>query len=594
MTLSSRRASSAGRPVHEVPAAVALALVGLVVGGGCGAPERPPVPFRPEPVPYADTLPVEQPEPRGDEEVAELIHATIRDAAEPFGLRGEQEALNIDRYDDVVNSAWFEHRNDRRPLTPEEVARGPTTGNGPDTSRTLNVVEGKSGGYTPGFTVEDARGDRYLFKFDAAEYLHLGSAAGVISNRLFWAAGWHVPEDYIVVFDPARLEIGEDAEVETAAGTRPLTREHIQEVLDHTRPLPDGRYIALASKFLEGEPLGPFMFHGIWDDDPNDYYHHEYRRDLRGMSVVSAWLNHFDMRFANTLDMYVEPGYVKHHLIDFGSTLGSSAGRFSYTPRTGREHRAELWTILARMVTLGVYTKGWEFESFEVEHPSIGFIPTDTYDPEGWRPGWPNKAFNFRTDRDGYWGAKLVASFSDEQIRAAVGEGHLPPEAAATLERILIFRRDRTVKYWFGRVTPVENFRVAEAGGRTATDNEPRADEAAGEGEAPAFTLEFEDLGIKSNAFAASGTRYVWNFSHAALGRFGQGVAPASEGARQRLVIGWTPKEGAGRRVAERGEEHDRVVVLTLRAAREGAENRAAKVYFVWDGERYRVAALEH
>lgn len=582
------------RRLQRVVTSTALAVAGLLVGGGCASSGRPPLPLRPEPIPYGDTLPVEPPEARGEGEIAELFHATIRDAAQPFGLRGEQEALNIDRYDDVVNSAWFEHRNDRRRLTPEEVARGPTRGTGPDTSRILKVVEGKTQGFTPGFTVEDARGDRYLFKFDAAEYLHLGSAAGVISNRLFWAAGWHVPEDYIVVFDTARLEVAEDAELETAAGTRPLTREHVQEILDHTRPLPGGRYIALASKFLDGEPLGPFMFHETRDDDANDYYHHEYRRDLRGLSVVSAWLNHFDMRFANTLDMYVEPGYVKHYLIDFGSTLGSSAGRHPYTPRTGREHRVELWPILARTATLGVYTKGWEFQSFEVEHPSIGYIPTDSYDPKGWRTGWPNKAFSFRTDRDGYWGAKLVASFTDEQIRAAIGEGHLPPEAAAALEKILIFRRDRTVRYWFGRVTPVEDFRVVEAEELVAPDRQPSADGPTSEDEAPAFTLEFEDLGIASGAFPASGTRYIWKFAHEGLGRSGQGVAPASEGAGQRLVIGWTANEGAGRTKVDWDEEQGRVAVLTLTAEREGAERRPAKVYFLWDGEGYRVAGLEH
>ena len=41
------------------------------------------------------------------------------------------------------------------------------------------------------------------------------------------------------------------------------------------------------------------------------------------------------------------------------------------------------------------------------------------------------------TDRDAYWGAKLVTSFSDAQIAAIVAEAHLPVAEAAYLTRAL-------------------------------------------------------------------------------------------------------------------------------------------------------------
>ncbi|NIW47138.1 MAG: hypothetical protein GWN30_21030, partial [Gammaproteobacteria bacterium] len=59
---------------------------------------------------------------------------------------------------------------------------------------------------------------------------------------------------------------------------------------------------------------------GIRDDDLNDVIPHQHRRELRGLRVVAAWLNHFDTKANNTLDVYVEDGYVRHYLIDFGST----------------------------------------------------------------------------------------------------------------------------------------------------------------------------------------------------------------------------------------------------------------------------------
>jgi hypothetical protein len=62
------------------------------------------------------------------------------------------------------------------------------------------------------------------------------------------------------------------------------------------------------------------------DDDPNDLIPHEHRRDLRGLRLISAWLNDNDIREGNTLDMYVEEDgrrFLKHYLIDAGSALGS-------------------------------------------------------------------------------------------------------------------------------------------------------------------------------------------------------------------------------------------------------------------------------
>jgi hypothetical protein len=59
---------------------------------------------------------------------------------------------------------------------------------------------------------------------------------------------------------------------------------------------PDGTYRALASKLLPGKPVGPFQYFGTRPDDPNDIFPHENRRELRGLRVFAAWLNHDDSR----------------------------------------------------------------------------------------------------------------------------------------------------------------------------------------------------------------------------------------------------------------------------------------------------------
>jgi hypothetical protein len=65
------------------------------------------------------------------------------------------------------------------------------------------------------------------------------------------------------------------------------------------------------------------------------------------------------------------------------------------------------------------------------------------------------------TDADAYWGAKLVASFSDAQIRAAIeAAGYEDPRAPAYLFEILRLRRDKVARYWFDQVAPLDFFQV--------------------------------------------------------------------------------------------------------------------------------------
>ena len=51
------------------------------------------------------------------------------------------------------------------------------------------------------------------------------------------------------------------------------------------------------------------------------------------------------------------------------------------------------------------------------------------------------------------WGARIVAGFSDETIRAAVAAAHYSdPRAAEYIVHTLIGRRDKLVSRWLGNV----------------------------------------------------------------------------------------------------------------------------------------------
>ena len=88
--------------------------------------------------------------------------------------------------------------------------------------------------------------------------------------------------------------------------------------------------------------LGNFQFFNTRSDDPNDIVPHEHRRDLRGLFVFAAWLNHNWILPTSTLDVLVVENdipFIRHLLIDFTSTLGSGFKR----PKTAREGNEPMW-----------------------------------------------------------------------------------------------------------------------------------------------------------------------------------------------------------------------------------------------------------
>ncbi len=249
-----------------------------------------------------------------------------------------------------------------------------------------------------------------------------------------------------------------------------------------------------------------------------------------------------------------------HCLIDFGSSLGS-AGIAPNAPRDGVEYDLDLGAISARLFSGGIYTASWEVYSHEPEHPSIGFYSTDLFDPGSWRSNYPNPAFQNRTIRDGYWGAKLVASFDEELIRAAVSAGRLSdPVAEETLVQAIIGRRHLTVEFWFSRVTPLEEPSVSGSPG--------------------APLLRFRDLAVAEGVVPASGRRYEMRFEFPAAGiEVEDVIAPQiSDGGAGELQLPPVPttsdfwQELRGRPVAER------LAKLEIRAIPQAGSPRPSSV----------------
>lgn len=403
------------------------------------------------------------------------------------GAVDERQADNVNALDEVPQSSWYGSRHHLNRLTAQEIAVGPGIAQ-PDTTGIWEIYAGKFEGGTAGFTIKDAKGDLYLLKFDSRGNNEMGSAAEVIATKILHAAGYNVPQNSIVYFDPKILVIGERAQVpDGAGGKRPMHADDLQAILQGITVQPNGLLRCVASKFLTGIPVGIFNYHGVRDDDPNDRVHHQHRRELRGLRVIGSWMNDADRRAANTLDMYVtdEYGrkYVKHYLIDMGSTFGSN-NLMPHLPKYGNEYVWDPGNVTKSILAGGFFRKPWE-DPLPMPHAELGYFENETFRAHKWVPTYPNPAFERCTGRDGYWGAKIVMSFTDEDIAICVAAGqYTNPEAAKELTRLLIERRDMIGTYWFDRVNPLDRFWVDREG------------------------LHFEDLAISGNLERASETVY--------------------------------------------------------------------------------------
>ena len=363
---------------------------------------------------------------------------------------------------EVPDSAWFVNRHGRDRMGREELQRGPDGSRPPVPP--FSVVGAKTEGVTPGFRMRDATGRLFFVKGDPKTNPEMATAAEVIVGRFFHALGYNVPDNYILVTRRDELSVAKGAAM-TGAGGRPrsMTERDLDDVLARFPRYPDGDLRFLASSALAGQPLGPFKFEGVRSDDPNDIVPHQDRRDLRGLHVFAAWLNHTDAKAGNTLDTLVEENglrFIRHHLIDFGAALGSDSDR-PKDPRLGHETMllGGMDTV-RRALGFGVFPRDWELVDYETT-PAVGNLQAELFDPDEWTSNYPNPAFRDRLPDDEYWAATHVMAFTDDDIRAIVETGeYSDPGDAEYVTRMLIERRDEIGRKYFRKVLALDRFRV--------------------------------------------------------------------------------------------------------------------------------------
>jgi hypothetical protein len=379
-------------------------------------------------------------------------------------------ARNVNTIDEVPDSSWFTNRISRRPITADELAKGPNVDRPPAAER-WTIVDEKASGAKPGFTARDANGITWFVQFDDRDRYEASTGAVEVATKIFWALGYNQVETFLSTLDPARVDFDPKATVRRPSGARtPFTRNDLDVLLDRAQPDPKGIYRIVAGRRLDGEVLGGFRYAGTRPDDPNDIVPHEHRRELRALRVFGAWTNLTDLKAGNTLDTLVKENgrsIVKHYLQDVGSTFGTANGIHDWD--IGYEYFYQGSTTKKRFFSLGFALSPWQTVPY-TEYESIGKFEGDRFDPRTWKPQTPTTAYMEMRADDAFWAARRVIAFSDDLIRAAVHAGeYSDPAAEAHLVSVLIKRRDKIGRAYLPAITPIVDPRIE--GGTLAFGN---------------------------------------------------------------------------------------------------------------------------
>jgi hypothetical protein len=488
----------------------------------------PDDPLRSEPTP----LPVADLQPRALSDLLERVNNTFKTRGQRHPANGVIPAVGVNSLGEVMDGDWYVNRHGSRRMTQEELQRGAGDANPPDTRTPWRVLVVRAYGVNPGLLIADEKNDLYLLRFDPPGYEGLATGAEMVTSHFLYALGYHVAENYLVRFERSQLVAHPEGQAVSSAGKpRGLLVTDIDALLRRA-PSAGGRtYRAVAMRLPDarGSLLGPFRMWGTRSDDTNDIVPHEHRRELRGLFVFSAWLNHSEAGATGTQDVLTTVDgvrRVRHYLGDSTKSLGSGVLGGPKSVWEGNEKfLPNLGTAKRNMAGLGIRTPGW----MKAKYPGlaeVGAFEGQTFDPVTWTTSQTIAAFENRLPDDTFWAAKQVMAFTDEDIRTIVRTGGYTPAGEDWITAALIERRNRIGRTFFARVLPLDGFRLS------------------------GNTLEFDDLGVVHGLSAPRQYTIDWhrfdNNKDALLDTIGTGPAippamaamPAGSYAAARVYAG--------------------------------------------------------
>jgi hypothetical protein len=381
-------------------------------------------------------------------------------------------ARNANALDEVPASSWFENRIDTLAGDVETFLEGACTDPVPDPAGPWTVVSGKPDGANPGFMVEHASGKRYFFKPDGGSGGERQSIADFIGTRVYHAAGFNTACTLITYAQPSAFVLSPKAKATNFAGDKvPFTQEMLDKAMAYGVKRADGAVRAGLSQLLPGKPIGPWKDFGTRADDPNDVVPHEDRRELRGSYIFGAWLGHYDAREQNSLDTWVVTdeatgaGYVRHYQLDFGDCLGSLSGWHRVSERRGHAYEVDWPVAFTELLTLGLLPRPWRDPQLSPAGKSLGYFTAEAFTPDNYRTAYRYGPYTRVTEADAAWGARILARISPAMIHAVVAAAGLTdPVMERELERALVGRRDKLLRRYLTRLSPLTRPRLDDTG----------------------------------------------------------------------------------------------------------------------------------
>jgi hypothetical protein len=393
-----------------------------------------------------------------------------------LSLDSPSPALDVNAADEVPCSTWYCARNHLHPLTPAELVAGAPSS---PPKLPFTITKGKDEGSAIGFQVLDADGRKYLLKLDEAGHQGIVTGTEMVGAPIFHAAGYNVPGAHLIEFAPTDLKIGPHATyLLYGVQSRPVTPGVVRRRLAKAARLPDGRMRGVAIPWIAGDVLGSFDMIGTRPGDPNDRIPHERRRSLRASWVLFAWLSILDPGAINTIDTVVDVSgrrFVRHNLIDFSCTFGSATNHVQGLHQDG-EYLLEVGRTLGAVFSFGLYQRPFQrdraaYELMTNNYRAVGYFPAETFDPDTYRSNRKNPSFMRMTDRDAYWGAKIVTSFTDAQIAALIAAARLGEPDATYATHALEVRRDIIGRRYLRAMAAVEAPQVSVDGASVCFDD---------------------------------------------------------------------------------------------------------------------------
>jgi hypothetical protein len=403
-----------------------------------------------------------------------LDNSVFRPISKVFAVDPPRAAINVNALDEAVDSAWFTNRLGAGHPDRETLLRGACNADQIlDASSAAPgswvIDHGKDNGASLGFRVRvDQR--KYMFKTDIANQPERSSAASAIGAAIYHAVGFNTSCEQVIYFDRRVLALTPGLSVTDNTGvTRSFDDKALERVL-HGATRKGNLCRMQASAWLPGYLLGPFRYERTRADDPNDVVPHEDRREIRGARLVAAWLNHFDAREQNTMDVWIasnanvvdsSPGFIRHYYLDTSDVFGSEWDWDEISRRLGMSYVLDWGDIGADFVTLGIPKRPWERAQRAPGFEQFGYFSAQNFDPEDWKNEYPNPAFSRATERDNAWMARILSRFDAADIEALVTLGQFSgAEQSRYLAAVLEQRLRLILERYLLRLSPLADARV--------------------------------------------------------------------------------------------------------------------------------------